>query len=128
MSYTLLNIIVTVAFVSFVLWKIMPARGVQQLRAPELRELLQNKEIQFVDVRPPAKYQQFHIFGFDNIPLKEIRKAAKHLSKDKKVVFICQTGTKGNEACKRLKRRGFKNLANVQGGLSAWEPIHIDRT
>lgn len=123
MTFILFNIIVTIAFVGFVLWKILPARGVEQIRTPELRELLKDKEIQFIDVRPHALFQQFHIYGFDNIPLNEIKEAAKHLSKDQKVVLICQTGTKGNEACKRLKRRGFHDLANVQGGLSSWEPV-----
>ncbi len=128
MAFIIFNIIVTLAFVGFVFWKILPPRGVEQLRTPELRELLEDKEsYQFIDVRAPQQFQQFHIYGFDNIPLNEIKEAAKHLSKDKKVVFICPTGTKGNEACKRLKRRGFTDLANVQGGLSAWDQVHIDQ-
>jgi len=127
MSYTLLNIVVTLLFVGFVMWKIFPARGVRQITTPELKKLMQNKDIQFIDVRPPMQYQQFHIYGFQSIPLKSIRKAAKDLDKDKPVVAICQTGMKGNEACKRLKRRGFKKLANVRGGLSTWEPVHVDR-
>src|SRR5699024_6430354 len=109
--------------------KILPGRGVSQITVDDLKKLLEDDEsVQLIDVRSPAKYRQFHIYGFENIPLKEIRKQAKSLSKDKQTVLICQTGTKGNEACKRLKRRGFTNLANVRGGLSTWDPIHIDRT
>lgn len=97
------------------------------MTADELRKELKNEDVQFIDVRAPAKYSRFHIHGFQNIPLKEIRKRAKTLSQDKKTILICQTGTKGNEACKRLKRRGFKDIHNVRGGLSTWEPIHIER-
>ena len=79
-------------------------------------------------MRKPIKYAQFHIYGFKNIPLKNIRSEAKELDKDQKTIVICQTGAKGNEACKRLKRRGIKDIHNVQGGLSTWDPIHIDRT
>lgn len=122
MSFTIINIVVTLLFVGFIFWKIVPARGVRQIRTPELKELLQNKEIQFIDVRAPGMYQQFHVHGFTNVPLNEIRKAAKILDQDKPVVVICQTGMRSNEACKRLKRRGFKKLANVQGGISTWEP------
>ena len=127
LTYTIINIVVTLLFVGFVLWKIFPARGVRQIRTPQLKELMQNDDIQFIDVRPPQQYDQFHIYGFENIPLKHIRKEATNLNKDQPVVLICQTGTKGNEASKRLKRRGFKKLANVQGGLSTWEPMHVER-
>lgn len=128
MTFEMFQIIVSIVFALLVFKKILPARGVEQLTADELREQLKDESIQFIDVRPPAKYNQFHIYGFKNIPLRDIRKEAKNLSKDKKVIVICQTGARGNEACKRLKRRGFKQLANVRGGLSTWDPVHIDRT
>lgn len=120
--------IVTIIFVVIVFKIILPARGVEQITADELRKRLKDDSIQFIDVRPPNKYNQFHIHGFKNIPLKDIRKEAKNLSKDKETILICQTGAHANIACKRLKRQGFKKLTNVRGGLSTWEPIHIDRT
>lgn len=128
MSYGLFQFIVSIIFVVIVLKMILPARGVEQITSAELRKRLKDESIQFIDVRPPGKYEKFHIYGFKNIPLRELRKEAAQLDKDKQVVVICQTGAQGNRACKRLKRRGFKNLANVRGGLSAWDTIHIDRT
>lgn len=130
MMYALVQVLASVLFALFVFMKILPARGVKQLTVDELRKHLKEDaaSIQFIDVRPPAKYNEFHIYGFNNIPLREIRRQANHLSKEKPIVVICQTGARGNEACKRLKRRGFTKLANVRGGLSTWEPIHIDRT
>lgn len=112
---------ISIVFGLLVLKKILPARGVEQITIDELRGLLKDDSVQLIDVRPPAEYSRFHIYGFDNIPLKHIRKQADKLSKDKKVVLICQTGARANEACKRLKRRGFKDLANVRGGLSMWD-------
>ena len=127
-SFIVFQFVVSVIFVLAVFKWILPARGVKQITADELREQLKDDSIQFIDVRPPSKYNQFHIHGFKNIPLKDIRKEAKNLSKDKETVVICQTGAQGNIACKRLKRKGFTKLTNVRGGLSTWEPIHIDRT
>src|SRR5699024_2596136 len=127
MTYTIINIVVRLLFVGFVLWKIFPDREVRQIRTPQLKELMQNDDIQFIDVSSPKQYNQFHIYGFENIPLKDIRKEATNLNKELPVVLVCQTGTKSNEACKRLKRRGFKKLANLQGGLSTWEPMHVER-
>lgn len=128
MAYDIVTIVITVLFIGFIFYKILPTRGVKQITVDELRPQLKEKDVQLIDVRPPAKYNQFHIYGFKNIPLRDIRKEAKQLDKNKKTILICQTGTKGNEASKRLKRRGFKNLANVRGGLSTWDPVHIDRT
>lgn len=108
-----------------VLKKIFPPRGVEQITVDELREMLKNKdqeEYQYIDVRKPREYEKLHVFGFKNIPLHDLKKEAKTLDRDKKIVTICQTGMRGNEACKRLKRWGFTDLANVRGGVSTWEP------
>lgn|SRR5690625_4050060 len=128
MWFDVVTIVITLLFVGFVFKKILPARGVEQITVDELRPFLKDENVQLIDVRPAAKYHEFHVYGFKNIPLKEIRKAAKTLDKDKKTILICQTGALGNEASKRLKNRGFTHLANVRGGLSTWDPAHIDRT
>src|SRR5690625_5113765 len=99
MSFEMFNILVSVTFALLVLKKILPGRGIAQITVNDLREQLKDDSVQLIDVRPPAKYTQFHIYGFKNIPLKEIRKKAKSLTKDKKIIVICQTGAKGNEAC-----------------------------
>lgn len=127
MSLGLIKFLSSIIFAFIILKIILPARGVEQITVHELRERLKDESIQFIDVRHPARYQQFHVFGFKNIPLRDLRKKIDQLDKDKPIVTICQTGAHGNRACKRLKRYGFKQIANVQGGLSTWEPIHIDR-
>src|SRR5699024_12169168 len=83
------------------------------------------KEIKFNEVRKPMKYAEFHIPVFRNIPIKAIKKEAKNLNKEQKVVLIDRTGRKGDEATKRLKRKGFKYIENVQGGLSTWTPVQL---
>lgn len=118
----------SILFAFIVLKMILPARGVEQITVHELKERLKDDSIQFIDVRPPVKYNQFHIFGFKNVPMRRLRKEAERLDKNRPVVTICQTGAHGNRACKKLKRWGFTKLANVRGGLSTWEPYHIDRT
>src|SRR5699024_7685151 len=121
-------VVATALFVGYVLKKIIPGRNIGQITSEELRVYLnkENKDyIHFIDVRKPIQYAQFHIPGFRNIPLKEIKKEAANLSKDKKVVLICRTGMQGNEAAKRLKRRGFKDIDNVRGGLSTWTPMEL---
>lgn len=126
--FGVIQFVITILFVAIVLKLILPARGVKQMTTDELRTYLKDGDVQLIDVRPESKYHKFHIYGFRNIPVANIRKEADTLDKDKLTITICQTGAHGNRACKKLKRRGFKNLANVRAGLSAWDPIHIDRT
>lgn len=126
--FGVIQLVITLLFVAIVLKMILPARGVKQITADELREYLKDEEVQLIDVRPEVKYNKFHIYGFKNIPVADIRKEADSLDKDTLTITICQTGAHGNRACKKLKRKGFTNLANVRAGLSAWDPIHIDRT
>ncbi|MGM8212288.1 rhodanese-like domain-containing protein [Virgibacillus sp. W0430] len=118
---------ISITFGALVLKKILPPRGVEQLTVDELRPMLKsntNDEYQFIDVRTVREYEKLHIYGFKNIPLHELKSKLNTLSKEKQIVVICQTGMRGNEACKRLKRRGFTKLANVRGGVSTWEPHH----
>lgn len=124
MSIGVIKFFSSVIFSLIVLKVILPARGVEQIRVGELHNRLEDESIQFIDVRPPMQYERFHIFGFKNIPFRQLRKKAAQLDKQRPVVTICQTGAYGNRACKRLKRYGFKQLSNVQGGLSTWESIH----
>lgn len=112
--------IVTAIFVISIFKMILPAKGVKQLTKQELLTSLEAGDVQLIDVRPAVLYNHSHVQGFENMPLKVLKEAADTLDKEKAVVVICQTGTKGNVACKRLKRKGFRNLANVKGGLSGW--------
>ncbi|HLS20514.1 MAG TPA: rhodanese-like domain-containing protein [Bacillota bacterium] len=116
--------IFSVIFALIVLWQIIPPRGVEQITVDKLLELLaeKNDTYQFIDIRSPEKFERLHVYGFRNIPLNDLKKEIGTLSKDKKVVVICQRGIYGNEACRILKRRGFSDLANVRGGVVSWEP------
>lgn len=127
MSIGVFKFLSSIIFTFVILKTILPARGVEQITVRELHRRLKDESIQFIDVRPPAQYRRFHVFGFKNMPLRQLGKQVASLDKDRPVVTICQTGALGNRACKRLKRYGFKKLTNVRGGLSTWEPVHSPR-
>ncbi len=113
-------IFVIFAFGFIILRKIIPSKAVKQVRSDELQEILEADKSILIDVRKQSQFADFHIKGFNNIPLSQIKKAAEDISdKSTEIVVMSQTGTGGNEACKRLKRRGFTNLTNVQGGMSS---------
>src|SRR5699024_1280339 len=115
---------ISITFAIIVLIQFLPPRGVEQITVYDLADMLKDKDndYQYIDVRSPKKFRELHVYGFKNIPLNDLKKEIDTLSKDKKVVVMCQRGIYGNEACKILKRQGFSDLANVRGGVVTWEP------
>jgi len=115
----------SIGFGAIVLFDVLPPRGVKQITVLELKDMLKSKEkhdYQYIDVRTAEQFNRMHVFGFQNIPIQDLKKDTESLIRDKGVVIISQRGITGNEACKILKKRGFNDLANVRGGVISWEP------
>jgi len=103
--------------VAFLVWRMMPAKGVQSISAAQLKNILHDKDKVFIDVRTPAEYKGRNIPQFKNIPLGS---SFNQLPKDKEIVVICQSGMRSSQACKQLKKQGFERVKNVRGGMSAY--------
>lgn len=116
-----LNYIILGLIVIFLISRMLPAKGVRQITTAELKQELNDKNKQLIDVRTPGEFKANNIRGFKNIPLQQLPgQAESKLSKDKEVVVICQSGMRSSSACKILKKKGFKQVTNVKGGMSAW--------
>ncbi|MFC7680477.1 rhodanese-like domain-containing protein [Paenibacillus sp. GCM10028914] len=115
-----LNIIIIALIVLFLLWRMLPAKGIRQITATELKNELLDKNKQFIDVRTPSEYKANHIKGFNNIPLQQLAQKSAELSRDREVVVICQSGMRSNTASKMLRKLSFNKVTNVKGGMSAW--------
>ncbi|WP_042352375.1 rhodanese-like domain-containing protein [Bacillus massiliigorillae] len=115
-----MNVAVIVLIVAFLVWRMMPTKGVSNITTIDLRKQLNEKNKQYIDVRTPGEYKSHHIKGFKNIPLQELTTKASQLSKEKEVIVICQSGMRSNKASKLLKKMGFQQVTNVKGGMSTW--------
>lgn len=116
-----LNYIVIALIAFFIIYRMIPAKGVRQISTTDLKNELNNQKKQFVDVRTPREFKGNHIRGFKNLPLHQLsEKAVKELSKDKEIVVICQSGMRSQKASKVLKKLGFTKVTNVKGGMNAW--------
>jgi len=103
--------------IAFLVWRMMPAKGVQSISAAQLKNILHDKDKVFIDVRTQAEYKGRNIPQFKNIPLGS---SFNQLPKDKEIVVICQSGMRSSQACKQLKKQGFERVTNVRGGMSAY--------
>ncbi|GLV47234.1 sulfurtransferase [Thermus sp. LT1-2-5] len=72
-----------------------------------------------VDVRTPAEFAQGHVPGAVNLPVEEVARWADTLPKDKPVYLYCRSGNRSRQAAEYLKKKGYTNLYNVEGGVLA---------
>lgn len=96
--------------------------SISEISAVELARLISSKEkIQIVDVREIGELPEMNEWYSLKIPLGEIEKRAMEISKDKKVILVCQVGMRSQKAVELLQRKfGFKNLLNLKGGVMEW--------
>lgn len=78
-----------------------------------------DKDEVLIDVRTPGEFRGSHMEGAKNIPLDDIKEAAKRLKKIGTVYIACGTGARSQQACKILEEDGV-NVVNIKGGLRAW--------
>lgn len=99
----------------------MPVVGVRHKTPVELRKHLKDKDKQFIDIRSPVEFKQDHIHGFDNIPLYELSAAVHKLERSNEFVLISDNARQMKKASAKLKRRGFRYVTTVTGGIQDWK-------
>ena len=79
-------------------------------------------KVQIIDVREPVEFNGIlgHIDGALLIPLDQLRNRCKGLSSDKPVVAVCRSGGRSTRAVSMLEEEGFKQVANLSGGMIHW--------
>lgn len=98
---------------------------VQELSVQELQTWhKQGKDVLVIDVRPQQEWDRAHI-NFAR-PLFEMDdQAIAHLQKDQTIVFHCHHGGRSRRMSEAWRKKGFKKIYNLAGGIDAWSR-HID--
>ena len=86
------------------------------IEAKDIENLLKNKEF-LLDVREEYEYQNGHIKGAVNLPLRGILSQKDALPKDKDVYVYCRSGHRSADAVNFLKSLGFDKVHNIEGGF-----------
>lgn len=94
-----------------------PAQLAEELRSPSPSLVL--------DVRGPKEWQNKHIPGSINIPLNHLAERMKELPRDRKIVVHCAGGYRSSIAASVLQQNKFGNLAELSGGIAAWEAAKL---
>ena len=100
------------------------ARLVPVVGAHEVLDLIkQGKHVVFVDAREDQEWQEEHIPGAINIPLRDVGKLdPKTLGNPDVVIAYCLKDFRGFEVAKALRNAGVKQASNLtEMGINGWK-------
>ncbi|EDL63575.1 hypothetical protein BSG1_07594 [Bacillus sp. SG-1] len=113
-----LLIVLGAIIVYSVLTFFMQKRIVNNLTEEEFRAGY--RKAQLIDVREPNEFENGHILGARNIPLSQLKQRQQEIRNDQPVYLYCQSGMRSGRAAQMLRRKGYKELHQLQGGFKKW--------
>ena len=86
-------------------------------------EWLQDGSAILIDVRQPDEFKTSHIAYALSLPLSDCDGLkALNIPTDRKIIFQCQKGKRGEQACMIADRHNLTNpVFNIEGGIEAWQ-------
>jgi hydroxyacylglutathione hydrolase len=94
----------------------------ERVTAATLAEQLEAREPPLVlDVRTEREWRESRIEGSLNVPLSRLQEHLDALPRGRAIVVHCATGYRSSIAASLLRRHGFDEIADLVGGIGAWE-------
>jgi hydroxyacylglutathione hydrolase len=104
---------------------------IERITAGSLAERLAASDAPLlIDVRAPGEWRERRIDVAVNLPLSRLPEQMPTLSRDRSIVVHCASGYRSAIAASLMQRDGFSEVADLVGGLPAWEAAagrHPDR-
>jgi len=98
-----------------------PSSSSPCLSPQELAVALAAGGCQLIDVREPVEHAEAHVNGAKLIPLGQIESRCSEINPQQPVIVMCQAGKRGQTAADKLRKLGFSDVRNLEGGLLAWK-------
>ena len=114
------------AFVSgaMLLWPfVRRTAGGPWVNPAQATHLINREDAIIIDVREPAEFAAGHVLGAKNVPLARLAAPTPDLLKRKErpVIVYCDGRDRAAKAAAALKKHGFARVANLAGGIKAWQ-------
>jgi len=78
-----------------------------------------------IDVRGPRERDEKRIEGSLHVPLNHLDEHLAEIPRDRRLVVHCATGYRSSIAASLLRCRDFADVADLAGGIAAWETINL---
>jgi sulfur-carrier protein adenylyltransferase/sulfurtransferase len=79
--------------------------------------------VALIDTREPHEYEEVHIEGGRLVPPGILPGEIAGVVPDRsqRVLLYCRSGNRSGKAAEEMVRLGYENVANVEGGILAWQ-------
>lgn len=92
-----------------------------EIDVEELAGWLQaGRAVTVVDVREPWEREICRIEPSMAIPLRDLPGRVAELPRGQSIVMVCHHGGRSAQATMWLRRQGYDNAINLEGGVDAW--------
>lgn len=93
------------------------------LSAASATLLYNRQDALFIDIRAEAEFRKAHLPGAMHVPAAELEQRLSKLEKHKQrpIIVYCDTGLRSGAVAAKLKKLGFAQVHQLQGGLAAWQ-------
>jgi rhodanese-related sulfurtransferase len=120
------KLLVAVAIVSggMLLWPLArKSTGGPWVDPLQATQLINREDALVLDVREPGEFGAGHLLGAKNVPLSRLEALPGDVAKrkEKPVIVYCDGGERSAKALSALRKQGFTRVANLSGGLKAWQ-------
>jgi rhodanese-related sulfurtransferase len=96
-----------------------PVETIPSLDVKELRERLD--EIMLIDVRQKSEWDEGHIPGAVHFEGGRVAWEQLPFPHDRPLAIQCSSGNRSMSVSSVLRRRGYRNVLQVEGGIKHWE-------
>ncbi len=83
------------------------------------------ENLYILDVRTPLEWKAGHINEANQIELALLKSSIDSIPRDSRIAVICGSGYRASLAASLLKKMGYRDVANIQGGMSAWNKAKL---
>ena len=97
--------------------------GVRHITPTEALEAIEKGEAVLIDVRElsEVRLEKIPLDRVLNHPMSVIMDRLPYISKNQNIILICQGGIRSVKVANLLKRQGYPNVANLEGGVTLWK-------
>lgn len=100
-----------------------PLDSIERITASEYHNRMRHDDGKLIDARKESEYNTEHIIGAQNLPLDYLRERIAEVDAKQKTYVHCAAGYRSMIFVSLLRKSGYSNLADIEGGYKALKAL-----